>query len=140
MKRTLANLTGIFVTSGLLFADTGWPNWRGPSGHGVAESGKTPAAFGPEKGVAWKVKLPGRGGSTPMVLGDLIVVTAEIDGKDGVLAVDKAGKEKWRATIGTVSAFRGAATLGEPTGAAVTAAAEQRCGDCPLGESSSKLP
>lgn len=89
-----------------LVAETGWPNWRGPSGHGVAESGKTPAAFGPEKNVAWKVKLPGRGGSTPMVLGDLIVVTAEIDGKDGVLAVDQAGKEKWRATLGTVSAFQ----------------------------------
>ena len=89
----------------LLAADN-WPNWRGSSGQGVAESDKTPAAFGSEKNVAWKVKLPGRGGSTPMVFGDLIVVTAEIDGKDGVLAVDKAGKEKWRATVGTVSAFQ----------------------------------
>jgi outer membrane protein assembly factor BamB len=106
MKSTLATLTALLVTSGTLLAESGWPNWRGPSGHGVAESGKTPVAFGPEKSVAWKVKLPGRGGSTPMVLGDLIVVTAEIDGKDGVLAVDQAGKEKWRATIGTVSAFQ----------------------------------
>jgi outer membrane protein assembly factor BamB len=106
MKSTLATLTALLVTSGTLLAAPGWPNWRGPSGHGVAESGKTPVAFGPEKSVAWKVKLPGRGGSTPMVLGDLIVVTAEIDGKDGVLAVDKAGKEKWRASVGTVSRFQ----------------------------------
>lgn len=106
MKRTLALLTTALVASSVLAADTGWPNWRGPSGHGVAESGKTPPALSPEENVAWKVKLPGRGGSTPMVLDDLIVVTAEIDGKDGVLAVDKAGKEKWRATVGTVSAFQ----------------------------------
>lgn len=106
MKGTLAILTAVLVTSGTLPAESGWPNWRGPSGQGVAETGKTPATFGPEKNVAWKVKLPGRGGSTPMVFGDLIVVTAEIDGKDGVLAVDKAGKEKWRATVGTVSRFQ----------------------------------
>jgi outer membrane protein assembly factor BamB len=106
MKGTLATLTAALVAAGTLVADPGWPNWRGPSGQGVAETGKTPASFSPEKNVAWKVKLPGRGGSTPMVFGDLIVVTAEIDGKDGVLAIDKAGKEKWRASFGTVSRFQ----------------------------------
>lgn len=106
MKRILAIILLGLGATGPLLADGGWPNWRGPSGHGVAASGRPPVAFGPEKNVAWRVKLPGRGGSTPMVLGDLIVVTAEIGGKDGVLAVDKAGREKWRATIGTVSAFR----------------------------------
>ena len=104
--KTFAILLSTLALATSLVAETGWSNWRGPSGHGVAEGGKTPAAFGPEKNVAWKVKLPGRGGSTPMVLGDLIVVTAELDGKDGVLAVDKAGKEQWRATVGTVSAFQ----------------------------------
>jgi outer membrane protein assembly factor BamB len=106
MKGILAIILSGLGIPGPLVANGEWPNWRGPSGHGVAASGKSPVAFGPEKNVAWKVKLPGRGGSTPMVLGDLIVVTAEIDGKDGVLAVDKAGNEMWRATLGTVSAFQ----------------------------------
>lgn len=106
--KTFSLLLSSLALAAPLVAESGWPNWRGPSGHGAAhsEGGRTPAAFGPEKNVAWKVKLPGRGGSTPMVLGDLIVVTAEIEGKDGVLAVDRAGKEKWRATVGTVSAFQ----------------------------------
>lgn len=98
-------LTGL-CGAGPVLAAGDWPNWRGPTGSGVADAAKAPAEFGPEKNVAWKVKLPGRGCSTPMVLGDIIVVTAEIDEKDGVLAVDRAGKEKWRAVVGDVSAFQ----------------------------------
>ncbi len=104
--KTRAIILSCLAVAGQLLAEGDWPNWRGPSGHGVAETGETPAVFGPDKNVAWKVTLPGRGGSTPMVLGDLIVVTAEIGGMDGVLAVDRSGKEKWRATVGTVSGFQ----------------------------------
>ena len=58
-------LTGL-CGAGPVLAAGDWPNWRGPTGSGVADAAKAPAEFGPEKNVAWKVKLPGRGCSTPM--------------------------------------------------------------------------
>ena len=55
--------------------------------------------FTAEEGVAWKVKLPGLGMSTPAVWDDHIVVTCGIDGKDGVLAYNFNGDELWRNTF-----------------------------------------
>lgn len=62
----------------LLFAgDSGdWPNWRGPHGNGVADSGQTlPTEWSKAKNVKWKAPIPGRGHSTPIVIGDRIFLT-----------------------------------------------------------------
>ena len=83
-----------------------WREWRGPGARGAAEGAKPPEDFGPGKNERWRVRLPGRGCSTPMVWDGLIVVTAAIDGKDGVMAFDEGGKEVWRRTLGEVRAFR----------------------------------
>ena len=50
----------------------GWPAFQGPSG-----SGKAALAFHDlgEQSIAWKVSLPGRGLSTPVVIGDQVIVT-----------------------------------------------------------------
>ncbi len=49
---------------------------------------------------AWRVALPGKGCSTPVVWGDHIVVTAPVEGKDALLAYDWNGKQQWRAVFG----------------------------------------
>lgn len=49
----------------------------------------------------WKVPLPGKGCSTPIVWDNHIFVTAPIDGQDSVLAIDWNGKELWRTKLGT---------------------------------------
>ena len=77
-----------------------WPQWRGPSGSGVAVAGEYPAQFSADEHVQWKVKLPGRGSSTPAVWEDRIFVTCPIDGEDGVVCYDFAGKELWREKLG----------------------------------------
>ncbi len=77
-----------------------WPNWRGETGHGVAPMADPPAEFGPEKKVAWKAALPGRGCSTPVVWDRKIYLTCAIGGKDGVVTFDWSGKELWRRVYG----------------------------------------
>ena len=58
-------------------ADRFWPQWRGPLGTGVAPHGTPPVEWSESTNVRWKVAIPGRGSSTPVIWGDrLFVLTA----------------------------------------------------------------
>lgn len=58
-------------------AASDWPQWRGPDGTGMAV-GDAPSEWAADKNVKWKVEIPGRGCSTPIVLGDRIFVTTAV--------------------------------------------------------------
>jgi outer membrane protein assembly factor BamB len=98
MKRLLALLALGVVPTGLGAAEPlAWPQFRGPGGSGVAEGQKPPVEFGPDKNVKWKVPVPS-GFSSPVVVGDKLVLTAFEGGKLYTVAYRRAdGKEAWRA-------------------------------------------
>lgn len=79
-------------------APSAWPGFRGPNASGVAVDGqKPPVEIGPDKHVKWKVPVP-PGISSPIVAGDLLVLTAFEEGKLYTIAYQRAtGKEAWRA-------------------------------------------
>jgi outer membrane protein assembly factor BamB len=52
-----------------------WPQFRGPNGSGISTAKEIPTRWDANKNVAWKVKLPGYGWSSPIVLGDKVFVT-----------------------------------------------------------------
>ncbi len=54
-----------------------WPQWRGPFGNGVATT-DGPLHFGATENVKWKIEIPGRGISTPIVWGDRLFLTTAI--------------------------------------------------------------
>jgi outer membrane protein assembly factor BamB len=63
-----------------LLSAADWPEWRGPGGQGQAEAaGNPPLIFSETAGVAWKTPLPGRGHSTPVVLGNRLWLTTAIE-------------------------------------------------------------
>src|SRR5581483_10713839 len=97
MSRTLLPLVGVGLASTPLGADpTPWPQFRGPGGTGVADEQKPPTQLGPDKNVAWKVAVP-PGMSSPVVVGDKLVLTAFEGGKLLTIAYSRAdGKELWR--------------------------------------------
>src|SRR5438270_13543096 len=67
MSRIVALLAGLALlhpAAGL--AQQNWPQFRGLSG-GVAEDPRLPAEWDTQKNVAWKVSVPGRGSSSPVV-------------------------------------------------------------------------
>ncbi|QOV92300.1 PQQ-binding-like beta-propeller repeat protein [Humisphaera borealis] len=76
-----------------------WPRWRGPADIGSNEVGTYPSKLDATS-LLWKVELPGKGCSTPIVWNQRIYITAPIDGQDAVLAYDWDGKPLWRTTIG----------------------------------------
>ena len=64
----------------LVNAESNWPGWRGPLSNGVSEEKNLPVAWTPDDHILWKTELPGRGNSSPVVWGDRIFLTAEIEG------------------------------------------------------------
>lgn len=89
-----------FLCTACAVADvkTDWSNWRGPTAHGSTTLGSYPSQLN-EINLRWRAALPGKGCSTPIVLGQTIYLTAPARGKDSLLAIDWSGKETWRATF-----------------------------------------
>src|SRR5262247_1039026 len=72
---SLIALTTIVLVVGSASSDPAhWPQWRGPFFNGVAK-GAAPVEFSDTKNIKWKVAIPGRGFSTPVIWGDRIFLT-----------------------------------------------------------------
>jgi hypothetical protein len=54
-----------------------WSQWRGPNGSGVFGETGLPAERSPES-ARWKTALPGHGHSSPIVWGNRVLLTAEL--------------------------------------------------------------
>ena len=59
--------------------DRNWPQWRGPQSTGAALEGNPPVEWGEDKNVRWKVEIPGRGLSTPIIWGNRVFVTTSVE-------------------------------------------------------------
>lgn len=100
----------VLLASGSLSgnAEEFWPHWRGPLATGSAPVGDPPLRWSETDNVRWKVAIPGRGKSTPVVWEDRVYVTTAIPAGSGdpaphafaVLAVDRAnGSNVWQRTV-----------------------------------------
>ena len=88
------------MVSAAMAAD--WPEFLGPGGRGVA-AGPIRTTWNEREGIAWRADLPGRGASSPIVVGDLVVVTAASGARQDrlhVIAFDaKSGAVRWHRTF-----------------------------------------
>ena len=92
-------------------AATDWPAWRGPTRDGLAAPGQSPPIQWSEtENVLWKVPLPGRGHSSPTVVGERIyLATADpVTKSQSVLCLDrKSGKLLWQSEVHAANAESG---------------------------------
>jgi len=66
------------ITGSLALAGD-WPTWRGDLlGSGKSTETKSPLEWGPKKNLRWRVDLPERGNSTPVVHGNRVFVTQAV--------------------------------------------------------------
>ena len=95
-----------------------WPRFRGPNGDGVSTDTKVPTAWGDTKNLNWRLEMPGRGFSSPIVVGNSVLVTcySEAGGdlkelKRHLICIDRhKGKVTWSKVIAsTAPETRGAA-------------------------------
>lgn len=76
----LALLLGV----ALFTAQDDWPQWRGLNNNGMAR-GDAPHEWSDTKNIAWRVAIPGRGNSSPVIWGDKIFLTTAVP-TDGATA------------------------------------------------------
>ena len=56
-----------------------WTQFRGPSGDGFSSAANVPLHWSGTNNIVWKVSIPGRGRSSPVILGDRIWVTTALE-------------------------------------------------------------
>lgn len=78
---SVADTSGLSCVESL--RESQWPHWRGPHGNGTSLTAKPPVSWDENSNIAWRVRVPGRGSSTPIVWGDqVIVLSAEETGTE----------------------------------------------------------
>ena len=101
MQRSIRKfLVCVLIGSGATTNAESWNRFRGPDGQGKAES-SVPTTWDKDQNVAWKLKLPGAGSSSPIVHSGKVFVTC-YDGESGasakrsvVCADAKTGEQLW---------------------------------------------
>lgn len=60
-----------------------WTHWRGPNQNGSVDEGNPPTAWGIDKNIVWKVEVPGQGSSTPIIVGEQVIVLTAVRSHEG---------------------------------------------------------
>src|SRR5262245_53609873 len=94
--RAVAAISLLALTE--LHADD-WPHWRGPENNGIAHESSLPITWSESKNIAWKLPLPGKAGSTPVVSGDRIFLTSTRNDDVVLLCVRTDGVPLWERTL-----------------------------------------
>jgi outer membrane protein assembly factor BamB len=101
MHRTL--LIALVFGNAVLRASAGdWPAWRGPNGDGISSEKALPTEWTRQTNVRWRVPLPDRGNSTPIVFASRVFVTQAVEkqGWRGLICFDrKDGKLLWKTGV-----------------------------------------
>ena len=118
---TFTLLGSLLVAPCLLQAED-WSGFRGSGSQGVSSDEKIPVEWGDEKNLKWKLELPGKGFSSPIVVGKQVLVTCysgtsasvkrhlvSVDRQTGTIAwvtsVDSKVAESRGASFGTSHGF-----------------------------------
>ncbi len=78
--------------------DVGWPGWRGPSGDGHVKDQPLLTTWDDSSNVLWRTDVPGRGHSSPVVVGDSVYLATALEEQQiqQVMAFDRhSGELKW---------------------------------------------
>jgi outer membrane protein assembly factor BamB len=86
-KNRLRGLCSVAVLSVLLFSGADWTRLRGPGATGISEDTGLPIHWSATENVVWKTALPGKGGSSPITLGEKIFLIARFFSVDAVAGV-----------------------------------------------------
>jgi outer membrane protein assembly factor BamB len=117
MQKILLNAAfALFVVSSITLKAADWTGFRGSDHDGVIVEEKVPTEWSETKNLKWTTKLPGKGTSSPIILGDRVYLTcyegygenksnpgSMSDLKRHLIAINrKNGEIVWKTTIDTV--------------------------------------
>jgi len=77
-----------------------WPQWRGPALNGVSGEKNLPVRWSTTENVAWKLAMPSKSGSTPIIWGNRVFLNVADGDSLYLWCVDKAkGTPIWKKLI-----------------------------------------
>ena len=79
MRLFLSAIVAALLANDTRGAELNWPQLRGPRGDGTSLATRVPLHWSETNNIAWKVSIPGRGRSSPVVLGDRIWLTLAVE-------------------------------------------------------------
>ena len=100
MRQSLVTLASVFILFALfippLTAEE-WPQWRGPMLNGTSSEKNLPIRWSTTENVTWKLAMPERSGSTPIVWGDYVFLNVGEGSNLSLWAVDRtSGAVRWK--------------------------------------------
>ena len=103
MLQRFALLAGLVLLSAAVSKAAGdWPEFRGPTGQGLATTTRLPLEWSNTRNVAWKQLIPGSGWSSPALKDGRVFLTSAVGGDSGstmslhALCLDEgSGKILW---------------------------------------------
>jgi outer membrane protein assembly factor BamB len=108
-------LIGLMMSTTSVAVAGNWTHWRGPTGNGVAVDATPPTRWSLDENIKWKVAIPGRGSSSPIVWQNQVFVTTAVPREGGganglptmdfkLLCFDRGtGKMVWEQTAVTAA-------------------------------------
>jgi len=76
-----------------------WPFWRGPNNNGISPDARLPIEWSETKNIAWKLEMPGKAGSTPVIWNDKIFLTSAEGNDLALLCVRTDGTLAWKRKV-----------------------------------------
>src|SRR4051812_25952943 len=84
MKARVASaLCGVAFALVVVSAEDNWPRFRGSDGGVAGDHPSLPDVWGPSQNIVWKIDVPGRSWSSPVVWGEHVFVTTAINTVEG---------------------------------------------------------
>ncbi len=69
------------TTSGFTLNTSNWSQWRGPEGTGLSNETDVPIEWEAGKNIKWRTAIPGQGHSSPIVWGNKVFLTTDVEGE-----------------------------------------------------------
>src|SRR5688572_32731646 len=102
MRRAALAIVFVLLTAAATARAGDWPGWRGPNGDGRSEEANLPTHWSATENVHWKTPIPGGGHSSPVVVGDRVLVTTALESeqKRMLLCLNRLdGKTIWEREV-----------------------------------------
>ena len=101
MRKSLPTIVSILMLGVSPLAAENWPQWRGPMLNGESAEKNLPVRWSTTENVTWKLAVPERSGSTPIVWGDHVFLNVGEGSNLAIWAVDRTnGTIRWKRPLG----------------------------------------
>jgi outer membrane protein assembly factor BamB len=80
MRMPFFALISLVLSTGIARAEN-WPGWRGPRGDGISHEKGLSLTWSETQNIRWKIPIPGKGHSSPIVWGERVFVTTCLEDK-----------------------------------------------------------